>query len=230
MKASHALFLDIDGTLLEIAQTPDGVVVPPGLLETLSRLSVRLRGALGFISGRPLLQIDQFFPLGLPAAAEHGALIRDAGGSLHHITKRPAVYSHWLAELHQAARTMPGLLIEEKTVGLVAHFRQAPQYADAVKALVTRLIAESGPETVLLQAHMAYELRAAGASKDAALAWFMQHAPFAGKTPIFIGDDTTDEPAIVLATTLGGAGLHVHRDFGGSVGAVRAWLAEGFVD
>jgi trehalose 6-phosphate phosphatase len=222
---NDALFLDIDGTLLEIAETPGLVVVPPDLPGRLSALRARLGGALAMISGRDLASIDRFFPERLAAAAEHGAIIRDSAGQVHEVTGRPAAYEHWLAVLQMAAKTMPGVLIEPKTRGIAIHFRQAPQSAEAIKILATRLMAEAGPDAVLLPAHMAYELRAAGATKDAALNWFMREPPFAGKKPIFVGDDTTDEPAIALATALGGAGLHVHRDFGGSVAAVRAWLA-----
>jgi trehalose 6-phosphate phosphatase len=222
-----ALFLDIDGTLLDIAEQPHLVTIPDGLRDTLTKLRTRLNGAVAFISGRPLNEIDQFFPGAFPAAAEHGAVIRNAQGKIHHITERPKSYDHWLIALNQAAREIPGLLIEEKTVGLVAHYRQAPDYADQIKKLAESLIAESGPETILLPAHMAYELRPKGAAKDTAMTWFMSHPPFANRTPIFIGDDTTDEPAITLATTLGGQGLHVNRNFSGSPNAVRRWLEEG---
>jgi trehalose 6-phosphate phosphatase len=221
-----ALFLDIDGTLLDIAEKPHLVVIPPGLNATLADLRACLDGALAFISGRPLDEIDQFFPGQFPAAAEHGALVRDAQGRLNHITQRPAEYHHWLNALSEAAAQMPGTLIEQKTVGIVIHYRQAPQFEEEIKALAHALIAQSGPGNILLPAHMAFELRPAGAAKDTALAWFMRQAPFAGRTPVFIGDDTTDEPAIALATETGGQGLHVNRDFSGGPPAVRRWLAE----
>jgi trehalose 6-phosphate phosphatase len=221
-----ALFLDIDGTLLDIAEQPHLVVIPPSLPATLARLRGRLNGAVAFISGRPLAEIDQFFPGNFPAAAEHGATVRDGQGALHHITSRPADYDRWLKTLKQAEAEMPGVLIEQKTVGLVAHYRQAPRQGPALKAIAESLIAGSAPGNVLLPAHMAYELRPQGASKATALDWFMNRAPFQGRHPIFIGDDTTDEPAIALATELGGAGLHVARDFGGSPQAVRQWLAK----
>lgn len=221
-----ALFLDIDGTILDIAEKPQFVRIPPGLPETLAALRARLNGAVAFISGRPLTEIDQFFPGNFPAAAEHGATLRDGQGTLHHITQRPPSYNHWLKTLTEAAAHMPGTLIEQKTVGIVIHYRQAPQYAAEIKALADSLIAESGPGTILLPAHMAYELRPTGASKDTALAWFMTHPPFATRRPFFIGDDTTDEPAIALANHLGGTGLHVNRNFSGGPDAVRRWLGE----
>jgi trehalose 6-phosphate phosphatase len=222
-----ALFLDIDGTLLDIAEKPNLVRIPLGLPEALARLRTRLNGAVAFISGRTLAEIDQFFPGKFPAAAEHGAAVRDGQGKIHHITLRPPAYDHWLQTLNAASAAMPGTLIEEKTVGIVIHFRQAPKYANDIKQLAESLIAKSGPDTILLPAHMAYELRPTGAAKDSALAWFMARPPFATRIPIFIGDDTTDEPAISLATKLGGQGLHVNRNFSGGPEAVRRWLGEG---
>lgn len=222
-----ALFLDIDGTLLEFAARPDSVVVPEGLPELLTGLRVQLGGALAILTGRKLENVDQFFPGGLPVAAEHGALVRDEMGALHQITVRPLEFNHWLGTFEQQTRDMPGVVIEEKNVGVVVHFRQAPEYGEEVRVLAETLIAESGPDVMLMKAHMAFELRPKGASKDAALAWFMACAPWQGRAPVFIGDDVTDEPAIALANELGGMGLHVGRDFGGSVKAVLAWLAAG---
>jgi len=220
-----ALFLDIDGTMLDIAARPDLVVIPPNLPKLLDTLREQRGGALAILSGRPLAQIDQFFPSALPAAAEHGAILRDTSGEIHNLTPRPAAFGHWLAALNAAARDIPGVLVEEKRVSLVIHYRQAPEAAETLRALAERLIAESGPDVALLPAHMAFELRPRGAGKESALAWFMQQAPFAGRKPVFIGDDVTDEPAIALANELGGTGLHVARDFAGSPQAVRDWLA-----
>jgi trehalose 6-phosphate phosphatase len=223
--AHAALFLDIDGTLLDIALRPELVTIPPGLPERLNALRQSLGGALAIISGRPLAQIDQFFPGGLPAGAEHGAILRDAGGEIHHRAARPTAYSHWLDILTAETRDLPGVLIEEKNISLVVHYRQAPDTCEILRAIGERLIAESGSDTRLLPAHMAFELRPRGFGKDDALAWFMATPPFAGRIPVFIGDDVTDEPAIALASQLGGLGLHVARDFGGSPQAVRDWLA-----
>jgi len=221
-----ALFLDIDGTLLDIAARPDAVVVPPGLPALLARVRERLGGALAIVTGRPLAQVDEFFPGNLPAAAEHGAILRDAAGVLHRIATRPAAFGRWLETLNAETRKIPGVIIEVKDVSIVIHYRQAPAAAAWLRCLAESLIAESGPDVALLPAHMAFELRPRGAGKDAALAWFMVRPPFAGRVPVFIGDDTTDEPAIALATALGGAGLHVARDFGGSPNTVRGWLAQ----
>lgn len=225
LASGAALFLDIDGTLLDIAARPDAVVVPPDLPGLLARLRAERGGALAIITGRPLAQVDEFFGGNLPAAAEHGAILRDAAGALHNIAAQPAAFAYWLARLKAETSSLPGVIIEEKAVSLVIHYRQAPAQAQRLRALAESLIAEAGPDVALLPAHMAFELRPRGAGKDSALAWFMDRPPFAGRVPVFIGDDTTDEPAIALATALGGAGLHVARDFAGSAQAVRDWLA-----
>ena len=225
LTAGAALFLDIDGTLLDIAPRPDAVVVPPDLPGMLGGLREKLGGALAIVTGRPLAQVDAFFPGDFSAAAEHGAILRDEAGKLHHIAERPASFAHWRTALEAEAREIPGVIIEVKDVSLVIHYRQAPRAAERLRALAESLIAESGPDVALMPAHMAFELRPRGAGKDSAVLWFMERAPFAGRVPVFIGDDTTDEPAIALATALGGAGLHVARDFSGNPQHVRDWLA-----
>jgi trehalose 6-phosphate phosphatase len=224
-----ALFLDIDGTLLDIAARPELVVVPPDLPGMLDRLRAKLGGALAIVSGRPLAQIDGFFPGLLPAAAEHGAILRDGAGETTQVAARPAAYAHWLARLRAETGGIEGVIIEEKQVSLVVHYRGAPAAGPRLRALAADLVDAAGPDVALLPAHMAFELRPTGAAKDSAVGWFMRHAPFAGRRPVFIGDDVTDEPAIALAAALGGMGLHVARDFAGHPAAVRAWLAEQIV-
>lgn len=226
IQSYNSIFLDIDGTLLDIARKPEAVVVPEGLLAGLTRLRERTGGALALISGRPLDQIDRLFPLNLPVAAEHGAVLRDAKGKLHQLVGRPVAYDEWYATLKRETKDLPGVVIEVKNVSLVVHYRQAPQWQDRLHELAARLVAQAGPEAMLLTAHMAFELRPRGFGKGEALEWFMETPPFAGKTPIFVGDDTTDEPAIAQAIQLGGVGLHVARDFGGSAQAVRRWVEQ----
>ncbi|OYV41368.1 MAG: trehalose-phosphatase [Rhodospirillales bacterium 20-64-7] len=223
--ASHALFLDIDGTLVDLAATPDAVVVSPELPSTLRRLQTRLDGAVAILSGRKLADIDRLLPHGLPCAAEHGMLMRNAEGQVHHIVERPANYEHWLKVFNRYAEAMPGILVEEKELSVVLHYRRAPEHEAELRQLVDRLIGESDDASLLL-AHCAFELKPSGGNKAEALAKFMETSPFAGRKPVFIGDDVTDEPAIAKANELGGTGLHVARDFGGKTEAVRAWLGQ----
>ena len=220
----HAVFLDIDGTLIDLAPTPDAVVVPAELPGTLRALRARLGGAVAVLSGRKMADIDRLIGPDYAAAAEHGGILRGADGAVTQVARRPAKYEAWLEVLNARAAAMPGVLVEVKAFNLVVHYRQAPWYEAELRGLVEQLVAGSEDAT-LLRAHCAFELKARGGDKGAALAAFMREAPFAGRVPIFVGDDVTDEPAISRAAALGGAGLHVGRDFGGSTQAVREWLA-----
>jgi trehalose 6-phosphate phosphatase len=224
LSAETALFLDIDGTLIDLAPTPDSVIVPDGLPALLRRLQTGLGGALAILSGRKLADIDRLLGPGLPCAAEHGVLVRhEEGGPAIPAVQRPAQYEHWLRVFHRYAEAMPGILVEEKEYSLVLHYRRAPEHEEELRALAEKLVAESD-DAVLLPAHCAFELKPRGGNKGDALAGFMALAPFAGRKPVFIGDDTTDEPAIAKANELGGLGLHVKRDFDGETANVRAWL------
>jgi trehalose 6-phosphate phosphatase len=126
--------------------------------------------------------------------------------------------------LGRYAQIMPGMLVEQKQFSLVVHYRQCPEHEDELRALVEQLLKGADDATLLL-AHCAFEMKPRGGNKGDALAAFMEQAPFAGRVPVFVGDDVTDEPAIREASARGGVGLHVMRDFGGSTQAVRDWLA-----
>jgi trehalose 6-phosphate phosphatase len=222
--ARNAVFLDIDGTLIDLAATPDAVIVPPDLPDILQNLAKKTGGALAILSGRKLADIDHLLgPTKFPCAAEHGAIIRDPAGHVTQNVQRPAAYENWLKILNRYAAQMPGIIIEEKQFSLVVHYRRAPEHEAELGQLVERLIG-GADDAVLLLAHCAYEIKPRGGDKGDALAQFMQRAPFAGKTPLFVGDDVTDEPAIRMATALGGTGLHVKRDFSNSTNTVRTWL------
>lgn len=219
----HALFLDLDGTLLDFAPTPAEVVVPAGLPAMLTALSAQRDHALAILSGRTLTDIDGVVTGMLPAGAEHGFVLRDADGVIYRPVATTANRPEWLAALEQAAARMPGVNIEVKTYTLVAHFRRAPEHGPALRSLIEGLAA-ADPAVEILPANMAWEIRPIGAGKGFALDWFMARAPFAGKIPVFVGDDTTDEAAITAARAHGGIGLHVHRDFDGTTASVRTWL------
>jgi trehalose 6-phosphate phosphatase len=219
-----AVFLDIDGTLLNLAATPAAVMVPPQLHALLHQLAGKVKGALALISGRSLADIDRLFGPGLSVAAEHGAVLRDASGAIiESLTENNALLP-LLAPLRAAVAAHPGALLEQKHFGLVLHWRAAPALAVPLTALATALAAPHA-ELLLQPAHEALEIRLRGPGKAAALDRFMRSPRFAGRRPVFIGDDLTDEPAIALAAARGGCGLHVGRDFGGSPAAVLGWLS-----
>lgn len=221
--ADAAVFLDIDGTLLRLAATPDSVVVPPALPRLLRRLARRQGGALALVSGRAVADIDRMFGPGLAVAAEHGAVLRNAAGAIISSIQASPVIAGLIAPLRAAVAARPGTLLEEKSFGLALHWRGAPGHAAGLTQLATALAAPHAG--LLLQpAHQALEIRLRGPGKAGAVDIFMQGAPFAGRLPVFVGDDLTDEPAILRARELGGRGLHVGRDFKHGPAEVIAWL------
>jgi trehalose 6-phosphate phosphatase len=219
-----ALLLDLDGTLLDIAPTPDSVVVPESLLDALSRLVGRLDGALAVVSGRPVAQVDALLhAIPSAVAGEHGGATRYAPGAALERVPLPGVPLEWLAEAERIVAANPGVLLERKARGFVLHYRAVPERGAALRAALETLIGPSNT-FALMPARKAWEVRPRGADKGTAVTALMARAPFAGRLPIFIGDDVTDEDGMAVARTLGGAGLRVGDAFKDPA-AVRAWLA-----
>jgi trehalose 6-phosphate phosphatase len=222
-----ALFLDLDGTLLDIAPTPDAVTVPPGLVATLSTLMGQLDGALAIVTGRARGVADRLLtPLVPPGGFGHGAELRDARGHVHAAPGLPAMPAAWPARLAAAAAALPGVLPETKPHGVALHYRAAPDRRDAARAALVALLRGHEDAFALLPAHMAFELRPRAATKARVVQALMHAAPFRGRCPVFVGDDVTDEDGMAAARALGGFGLHVGRDFRGGPAEVRAWLAQ----
>jgi trehalose-phosphatase len=218
-----ALFLDIDGTLIDIAPRPQDVIVPADLPDLLQAVSDRLGGALALVSGRALEVIDQLVaPLRLPAAAEHGAILRLPDGTLQTCVPRSVPLS-WREHLRAETKDWTGVLVGEKHASVAIHYRLAPEREAEVRALVTRIVAED-PAFEVLPARMAFEIRPRGADKGTAIRRFLETAPFRGHVPVFVGDDVTDEDGFAVAREAGGLGLHVARDFGDATANVRHWL------
>jgi trehalose 6-phosphate phosphatase len=221
-----ALFLDIDGTLLDIAASPGAVVVPDSLAPTLAAVGAYLNGALAIASGRTLGEIDALLaPLRLPCVAEHGAVIRHPGGAVEHAGADRAVPPDWRARLHAAARDWPGVLVEEKSHGVAVHFRQAPGREGQIRDLVEATIAKDMANFEVLPANMAFEIRHHALTKAIAVKTFMTKPPFSGRVPVFVGDDVTDEDGFRAAKAMGGLALNVHACFAGRPEEVRRWLA-----
>ena len=223
-----ALFLDLDGTLLDIAATPELVVVPPDLPALLSHLHHVLEGALAIVTGRPLAVVDRLLaPFLASAAAEHGVLLRYEDGTLEEMPAGVAVPEAWRASLAVAAERLPGVLLEAKPHGCAMHYRLAPEHGNEVWRLVRALVAEDHPWFRLIPAREAVEIGPRNASKGHAVERLMAQTAFAGRRPIFIGDDFTDEAGMNAARTFGGQGLRVAEVFGGEPAAVRTWLKRG---
>ena len=220
-----ALFLDLDGTLLDIAPSPDAVVVPPGLVATLDTLTRRLDGALAIVTGRARATADRLLaPLRSAGGFGHGAELRDATG---HIDSMPAIPATWAQRLARDVAAWPGVILETKPHGIALHHRAAPERRDATRAALLALLRGHDDDFALLPAHMAFEIRPRAATKGRAVRALMRAAPFAARRPVFIGDDVTDEEGMEAARDFGGLGLHVGRDFTGGPAQVRAWLAQG---
>ena len=219
-----ALLLDLDGTLLDLAATPDAVTVAPDLAATLRRLRERLGGALAIISGRPVEQVDALLPaIPYAVAGEHGAAIRFAPDAAPVRAPLPALPAAWLDAAAALVAGHPGTLLEPKSRGFAVHYRGAPEAGPALHEALAALPG-LGETHHLLAAHMAVELRPVGADKGTAVTALLARAPFAGRVPIYVGDDVTDEDAIRVAQDSGGIGLRVAEAFGDAAG-VRAWLA-----
>lgn len=223
-----ALFLDFDGTLVALAAQPELVQVPHGLTATLATLHRQLDGALALVSGRRLLDLDNFLaPLLLPVAGEHGAQRRTADGLL--VSAPPADLAHVLQAAENLVARHPALKLERKNLALSLHYRQAPEL-EGVCLQVMRDALERSTGLDLMQGKCVIDLKPAGFSKGTAIAFFMSEAPFSGRTPVFAGDDVTDEAGFEAVQRLGGQAIKVgpgptlaqHRC--ASVDALGAWL------
>lgn len=204
-----ALFLDIDGTLIDLADTPDGIIVPPNLPENLHHLSTRLDGALALVTGRALPYADRLFaPYAFPIAGLHGAERRDPSGAISRF-EPSAAFEDLKAALRREARHWPGVLVEDKGAAVAAHYRQAPEQRDTVEAAMPRYLDVAGPDFTLQRGKMVMEIRPAQASKGHALKTFLGEPPFKGRRPIAIGDDVTDEAMFRMANRLGGYSIRI---------------------
>lgn len=230
-----SLFLDIDGTLIDFADHPDRVQVRPGTTALLSRLHTTVEGALALVSGRSIDIIDTLFsPLTLPCAGLHGLERRNAFGE----TFRQSPPTQWLEPFRQGmsefARLHDGVLFEDKRDTLALHYRQRPDTADTALALMESLMDQFGHDAnlLLLKGNMVLEIRPEGFDKGTAIEAFMGETPFAGRTPVFIGDDTTDEHGFAVVNMLDGHSIKVGcgetaaRSRLNDIDAVMQWLNE----
>lgn len=211
--AADAFFFDVDGTLIDIADHPDAVVVPCELVSHLERLHQRSGGAVALVSGRTVERLDALFaPLRLPTAGAHGSEMRPMP---HAPTERmaPPLSSTVRTEALAIAESLGDLLVEDKGSSLAIHYRAAP----AVKAQLGERLAELAANAVeplkVLPGHFVFELKSARRDKGVAIDTFMQAPPFAGRRPIFIGDDVTDEAGFAAVRRKGGIPISVGRAF-----------------
>ncbi|MGB5622031.1 MAG: trehalose-phosphatase [Gammaproteobacteria bacterium] len=229
-----ALFLDVDGTLLDIADHPDDVRTTPRLKLLVRRAGLELGGAVALVSGRAIADLDRLFmPLQLPTAGLHGIERRSADGTMHY---RPALEDRLhdiKRELMEFADNRTGLLLEDKGAALALHYRNAPGAAGDAQEIMTRLARAAGEQFHVQHGKMVLELKPAGQDKGTAILQFMQEQPFAGRIPVFAGDDVTDEDGFVAVNRLGGESIRVGdgqstdaRHYVETVNQLLGWLEE----
>ena len=205
-----ALFLDLDGTIVDLAETPDAVVLRPGTMTDLQQLSSALGGALALVSGRTLADIDRIFaPVVFPAAGNHGAEVRLADGTRRNIDFDASRLAPARAAFSALAARYPGTLVEDKGVGLAVHFRRNPEAASAVREVAGRLSGSLGNDVRVLEGKMMVELRTCDATKGTAVESLLHTKPFHERRPFYFGDDVTDEDAFRAVNRLGGASVVV---------------------
>lgn len=227
-----AILLDIDGTILDLAASPQQVSVPPELGRTLARLDRLTGGAVALVSGRPLNDIDLIFsPLRLAAIGGHGAELRTTAGATPQICAKP-LDTALKRKLAGIAGLDPGILVEDKGYSLALHYRLSPGKAAPIRAAVERICAEAPEDSVeILPGKLVIEIKGAGVNKAGAVRDLMRYPPFLEREPVFIGDDITDEPVFAVVEKFGGLGFSVGRIAPGVSGhfdtpeSVRAWLA-----
>lgn len=199
---TDALFLDFDGTLVNLAPQPDGVVLTPDLTTMLQALFEATNGALAIVSGRPLEQLDDYLtPMRLPSAGVHGLERRDAAG---HLIELPVPDTRRLMErLSQLVARHAGLILEPKRGALALHYRQAPHLEQAcIEAMHHAITRVAGFQ--MLRGKMVVEAKALSANKGDAIAAFLREVPFKGRRPVFAGDDVTDEAGFDWVQSQGG--------------------------
>lgn len=229
VSGNTALFLDIDGTLLDMARTPDRVKVPQDLLKALERLSGELSGAFAFVSGRSLESIDKLFSPFRPAAiGAHGGEIRGVDGMVARIPALPDSVREIFTGL---AKNIPGLLLEDKKCALALHYRLAPEARPVLtSAMEKHAKLFEAAKIHILHGKSVIEARPLGVDKGTAVVALAKQKPFAGRAILFGGDDATDLDVFRILPDLGGRGFSVGRHFPGAEHvfetprAVRQWL------
>ncbi len=227
-----ALFLDVDGTLLHFADTPDGVRRSERVCRILEALGPCLDGALALVSGRPIEVLDGLFaPHRLPVAGQHGLQRRDALGRRHDAAVPDAI-GRLRSPLNELARNAPGAILERKSHALALHYRRTPGKAVELRSAVNDLVRSSAPELQIVHGSMVIEIKPRNADKGSAIREFMKEAPFSGRSPVFIGDDTTDEDGFACVNALNGHAIRVGQANGTAaryrlpgVDEVVNWLA-----
>lgn len=226
----YAFFLDLDGTLIEIAETPDAVSVDSRLPELIEHLSRACNGALALVSGRSIADIDHLLAMrNIPVAGQHGLERRDADG----ISVREGGHRHSLdavrTTVSELAQRHPEVLFEDKGLSLAVHYRRLPQLASYLHRCIRKSVADYS-DLAVQQGKLVVEIKPAGIDKGSAIAAFLSVQPFLGRSPVVIGDDITDESGFLVANAARGISIKIGPGPSSAqyrlpnVGALRSWL------
>jgi trehalose 6-phosphate phosphatase len=227
-----AFLLDVDGTILDLADTPREVYVPHALRDTLLRLLRRTGGALAFVSGRPISELDLLFsPLELPCIGGHGAELRTRAGEAPAAPRLPSLDPRVKRAFAAIAEAGPGIILEDKGYSLALHYRLAPEKEQIVRESAAKVCGTLGELPIeLLPGKRMIEIKQIGFTKAKAVRELMTYPPFAGRRPIFIGDDITDLGVFDVLPEFNGIGISVGRHVPGIASCfdepadVRRWL------
>ena len=204
------LFLDIDGTLLEHKDRPEDVVVDAALRSLIGRLCASLDGAVALISGRAIEDVERLFaPLSVAVAGLHGVEHRDARGVVHRHDMDERTLSDAHAHLQQVAAQNTGLFFEDKGLSLALHYRTAPQSAQIAETAIRAVARDLGIRFEIQQGKMVWEVKPSGYDKGTAIEEYLDEPPFLGRTPVFLGDDLTDEVGFELVNRQGGHSIKI---------------------
>jgi len=230
-RVNWAYFLDVDGTLIDIADTPDAVHIDTTLLELIGCLHKASGGAMALVSGRALSDLEnRLGALRVPLAGQHGLERRDAVGRLWIHAAPPASKSAIKEGLAAALARHPGLLLEDKGLTLALHYRQAPHLGSYARRLMARLTSAIGSELEVQYGKRVVEVKPSGVDKGTAVTEYLSELPFRGRQPVFIGDDLNDEHGFAEVNKLDGISIKVGKGESCArfrlpdVAAVRRWL------
>jgi trehalose 6-phosphate phosphatase len=224
------LFLDVDGTLIPLVDTPFDSCADEALTRLLREVSERLGGAVALVSGRSIEYLDALFaPLRLPCAGLHGVERRKASGALHGASFQDSHLDHARSALADLVQNHPGTLLEDKGRTIAVHFRMAPQFESDVRARVMEIAASLGHDYHVQSGSMMLEIKPRGFNKGHAVAAFLREPPFSGRTPVYLGDDLTDLDGFKVVEEHRGLSIAVGERVRGRYrlvdpGAVAAWL------
>jgi trehalose 6-phosphate phosphatase len=226
------LFLDVDGTLIELTDSPRDTFADPALKTLLGQIAERLGGALALVSGRGIAYLDALFaPLRLPSAGLHGVERRKASGAMHGASFVDTQLTGARTAVNALVQAHPGTLVEDKGRTLAVHFRMAPDREAAVREALIAIAKPLGSNYHIQEGSMVLEIKPRGFTKATAIKAFMAEPPFSGRKPVFIGDDLTDQDGFRMVEDQGGLSIAVGDRVRGqyrleNAAAVREWLAQ----